>query len=128
MANHTSHFMSRAAPKVRVNVGKGNKMIVVDLGFHLQANKSRSYRQSVTDTFRAMSRFFDEQGFATRKIEDELMRDPFAFRLTTDDLTEAGNTWFMTHFDPWLGRMDRRTKRTSFDDILAALRKTIGKK
>ena len=100
-------------------------MIVVDLGFHLQASKNRSYRQSVTDTFRAMARFFDEQGFAVRKIEPELMEDPFAFRLTTEDLTEDGNAWFMEHLHPWLSRMDRRTKRKSFDDLLAALRKTL---
>ncbi len=100
-------------------------MVIVDLGFHLQANKSRSYRQSVTNTFQALARFFDEQAFATRKLEEELVRDPLAFRLNTDELTEAGNVWVVQHFHAWLRRMDRRTKRTSLDDLVEALRETL---
>ena len=100
-------------------------MLILDLGFHLQANKNRDYRESVIALFRAITCFLDEQGFTKRSLESSIVEDLWSFRLVSDDLTESGMNWVKEHLDKWMERMDRRTQGLTFEDFMDALRETV---
>ena len=100
-------------------------LLVVELKFHLQASKRRTYRERVTILFSALAQFLDEQGFSKRPLTPSINRDPWSFILDSDDLTEDGMAWIRAHLDRWLGMLDRQKTELTLDNCILALRDTL---
>jgi hypothetical protein len=100
-------------------------MPVWDLKAAWHASKNKAWHETQLLITRAIAGAFDEHSLAVNSLVERLEREGTNLVIRFADLTNAGQDFFLAHFNKWLASHDRWERPVPAEKYRATLEKRI---